>query len=96
MWVTSVALVSPLLMEPKATMPTTPRMTTTVPFAKNRSDQVHAMNSKETYIDVGTCDWSSDEKAGEEEVEDERGGTEGSDVLYTSAISAFGEARQQT
>jgi len=65
--------VRPLLIEPKATMPTTPRMTTMVPCGLEMGVGNGYIFLKGTHVDVVVGYRGAYEEAGEEEIEDEGG-----------------------
>ena len=59
----------PLLIEPKATMPTTPRMTTMVPCGLKMGIEM-GESLKTAHVDVVVGYRCADKEAGEQEIED--------------------------
>jgi hypothetical protein len=57
-------------MEPNATIPMTPRTTTTVPCESEKLSECECERGRGTYPDVVFGDWGAYEEAGEQEVED--------------------------
>lgn len=76
-----VSVSSPELMDPKATMPITPRITMIVPCRSGASAECRARREGRAHVDVGVSDGGADEEAGEQEIEDEGGRAERCDVF---------------